>query len=176
MFRFAALQWLSAATEHGDKKSSGVLVLLHSGSRGSLKIESSEDLMAVRLKGEGGDPDAQKPAGHTLHNFKQPGVGVLLSPAIGTGVQFGVSKRPHLASESHRVVIIGKAVSEWKVAASRQRPHLWQPNLALCESSFEHAFGPKLASRASSRPATSAKLITPQTSPARTNLSIHHSE
>src|SRR5713101_6906818 len=42
--------------------------------------------------------------------------------------------------------------SGWKVAAWRQRPNLWQPNLALCETFFGHAFAPNLASLGASRP------------------------
>jgi len=55
----AALKWLSTAAEHGDKKSSDVLGFLHGGIRAGLNISSSDDLAALRLKGEGGDPEAQ---------------------------------------------------------------------------------------------------------------------
>jgi TPR repeat protein len=68
----AALKWLSTAAEHGDKESSGVLGILHGGSRAGLKINSSEDLTMVRAKGEGGDPDAQNQLGTIYSTSSNP--------------------------------------------------------------------------------------------------------
>jgi YVTN family beta-propeller protein len=44
--------------------------------------------------------------------------------------------------------------AKWKAAARQQRPRWLQSSQALCESSFEHAFAPKLASPGALRPAS----------------------
>jgi len=44
--------------------------------------------------------------------------------------------------------------AKWKAAARQQRSRWLQSSQALCESSFEHAFAPKLASPGALRPAS----------------------
>jgi TPR repeat protein len=120
----AAFKWLSIAAEHGDKKSNNLLDILHGSGQGGLKINSGQELTAVRLKAQNSDPGAQNSLGTLYTTSSNPVLAYFWFSLLAENRQADATRRKN-AKGILKLMPKAMMISKPQIAQAETRLNEW---------------------------------------------------